>query len=122
MDPLRRDDVERGGVSPPRKAWSIHEASPLLLGGRNSERQNNNNDNKRTLVRRNSSNGGRSRGNVILYVIYALVNVIIAVPGLYGTSKRHVTRVFTWRVDEHQARLYSHYFLRRCDSTQVMLR
>ena len=92
MDPLRRDDVERGGVSPPRKAWSIHEASPLLLGGRNSERQNNN-DNKRTLVRRNSSNGGRSRGNVILYVIYALVNVIIAVPGLYGTSK---DKVFTF--------------------------
>lgn len=93
MDPLRKDDVERGGT--PRKAWSIHEASPLLRG--QSERRSNSDSvkqersdkgssDKHTLVPRDSSREGRSQGNFILYVIYAIVNVIIAVPGLYGAS------------------------------------
>ena len=84
-DPLRQENAELG----PKRAWSIHEASPLLGSIRktpafvSSER--------RVPVPRKRrpqrEKEEQAKGNFVLYVIYAIVNVIIAVPGLYGKSR-----------------------------------
>ena len=74
-------EMERGT---PRKAWSMHEASPLLGRPRRDKKDNDVENQRSAAVRRSNSDEGR-KGNLILYVIYAVVNVIIAVPGLYGT-------------------------------------
>lgn len=94
-DPLRTTDRET------KRGWSIHEASPLLaqsaraavaseraearipLGGAvafDDARE------KKASVRSNRDGGEESKGNFLYYIVYAIVNVIIAVPGLYGYS------------------------------------
>lgn len=96
-DPLRTEN-ERGIEY--RRNWSIHEASPLLAKGTTtvphfvSERrqrvplgkdvsEESEEPVKEKTPGRNKD--ASTRGNFVLYIIYAIVNVIIAVPGLYGT-------------------------------------
>ena len=89
-----RQDVEQGVVAP-RKSWSLHEASPLLSPTSRSERpghklqhKQKDDDDETEKPRRNLRSRDQDaprKGNLVLYLIYAMVNVIIAVPGLYGT-------------------------------------
>ena len=93
-DPLQKENVERG----PKRAWSIHEASPLLGGNRqipslvSSERripmpQSRVESEAEERQPQRDNKEVASKGNFVLYVIYAIVNVIIAVPGLYGKCR-----------------------------------
>ena len=86
-DTVRKQDVEKATV---HRAWSTHEATPLLGGARppsggtrrkSRDREDDHDRQERTLPQSKQER----KGNFVLYVIYAVVNVIIAVPGLYGT-------------------------------------
>eukprot|EP00977_Amphora_coffeiformis_P027703 scaffold34634_cov171-Amphora_coffeaeformis.AAC.12 len=107
-DSLRKDN---GGGT---RAWSIHEASPLLGSSRktpafvSSERRvpvpQNQDESEVAEERRpqRDKEESSSKGNLVLYVIYALVNVIIAVPGLYGRSCRFwnvAEEYYLWGID-----------------------
>ena len=82
-DPLRRESAEDRA---PRRAWSVHEASPLLGPKSRKTKIQHQPDADETARERKTQRDSneQSRGNFILYAIYAVVNVIIAVPGLYG--------------------------------------
>lgn len=78
MDPL-----ENPHKRPPQTKWSVHEASPLL-GGRAGRSPTLVLSERRSAKKQSGAPEERKKGNFLFYIIYAIVNVIIAVPGLYG--------------------------------------
>jgi SulP family sulfate permease len=66
-----------------KRAWSLHEASPLLSIPLASDASNP--TSSPVTKRAHTSSSGRYSSLVfVYYIVYALVNVIISVPGLYG--------------------------------------
>jgi hypothetical protein len=91
-DPLRAayepEEEDAAGVTTSgyhrQRAWSIHEASPLLGTAVVAMAPPPAAKTRAAATTSPPSPRTSSKGNFVTYVIYAIVNVIIAVPGLYG--------------------------------------